>query len=248
MDLNVSMQGGGGQLARRLKRLFQPLIFPLIAYLLVEGFLCDDLKYVVICSLKSLTLILPYTWFVAIIAVFYVTYSLFRNRFDSNWRFDVFLIVLTEVLSVACFVAKLDGTVYVSNIAFAMGVIYKQREEQILAKMKWWTWMMSIFVVLVCSLAYVHGNPPFRGFAMLAVPLYIISFMLLYARVGVCDNGIIRFFKSISYEVYLWQSIPLMFAALLKINNVWLHAGFAIVLSVLFAFVAKKAISKLMPN
>lgn len=117
-----------GGVARRLKRLFQPLVLPLVAYLLLKGGLCDSVHDEMVNSLKSLTLLLPYTWFVTVIALFYVVYSVFRNRFASNREFDAFLIIVTIALFVVLFILQVDGTMYVSNMAFAMGVMYKQKE------------------------------------------------------------------------------------------------------------------------
>ena len=95
------------------------------------------------------------------------------------------------------------------------------------------------------SIAYAKGQSPFHGFAMLAVPLYVAGFMLLYRRVGVCNNAVIRFLKGISYEIYLWQSVSMLIVAYLKINDVWLHAGVVIMLSVLLAFVAQQTMNKI---
>ena len=238
------MQASGG-VARRLKRLFQPRALPLVTYLLLKGGLCDSVLDEVVDSLKSLTLLLPYTWFVTVIALFYVVYCVFRNRFASNREFDAFLIIVTIALFVVLFVLQVDGTMYVSNMSFAMGVMYKQKEQWILSKMKMWGWITCVVVVLVCAFAYVQGTPPFHGFAMLAGPLYVAGFMLLYARVGMCDNRLIRFFKGISYEIYLWQSIPMLVVTSLKINNVWLYAGLIILLSVLMAVVSKRLTNKI---
>lgn len=234
-----------GGVARRLKKLFQPLALPLVTYLLLKGGLCDSVLDEVVDSLKSLTLLLPYTWFVTVIALFYVVYCVFRNRFASNREFDAFLIIVTIALFVVLFVLQVDGTMYVSNMSFAMGVMYKQKEQWILSKMKMWGWITCVVVVLVCAFAYVQGTPPFHGFAMLAVPLYVAGFMLLYARVGMCDNRLIRFFKGISYEIYLWQSIPMLVVTSLKINNVWLYVGLVILLSVLMAVVSKRLTNKI---
>lgn len=237
--------GGQRQLARRVKRLLRPLILPVAAYLLVGCWLCDDLKDVVADNLRAMALVLPYTWFVVVIAILYAVYHLFRNKFENDKYFDVFLVMATMALSAVFFILKMDGTVYVSNLAFAMGVIYKQKEPKILCQTSRWVWLLSVVIVTATSIAYAKGRSPFHGFAMLAVPLYVASFMLLYRKVGVCDNAVIRFLKGISYEIYLWQSVPMLVVAYLKINDVWLHAGVVIIFSVLLAFVAQKTMNKI---
>lgn len=238
---------GGGQreFARRVKRLLQPLVLPVTVYLLVGYRLCDDLKCVVATNLRAMALVLPYTWFVVVIAVLYAVYHLFRNKFKNDKYFDVFLVTATIVLSAVFFIQKMDGTVYVSNLAFAMGVIYKQEEPKLLCQTSGWVYLLSVAIVTATSIAYAKGQSPFHGFAMLAVPLYVAGFMLLYRRVGICNNAVIRFLKGISYEIYLWQSVSMLIVAYLKINDVWLHAGVVIMLSVLLAFVAQQTMNKI---
>lgn len=196
-------------------------------------------------NLRAMALVLPYTWFVVVIAVLYAVYHLFRNKFKNDKYFDVFLVTATIVLSAVFFIQKMDGTVYVSNLAFAMGVIYKQEEPKLLCQTSGWVWLLSVAIVTATSIAYAKGQSPFHGFAMLAVPLYVAGFMLLYRRVGVCNNAVIRFLKGISYEIYLWQSVSMLIVAYLKINDVWLHAGVVIMLSVLLAFVAQQTMNKI---
>jgi len=57
------------------------------------------------------------------------------------------------------------------------------------------------------ALSYIHNDPPFRGFALMGVVVYVMAFFFVLSFIPLRKLPFASFFKSISYEMYLCQGI-----------------------------------------
>lgn len=204
---------------KRIKDLLVPVIPPLIIYLLVRWWMGEPIRSYIINDLKSYNLILPMTWFVISLIFLYVFYFVGRGLRLNNKVFDGWVFLLTTILAVVLIKAKMSGTTFESNYAFLCGVLFKQCEKKLLTISFWGASVLSLLILAVVALSYVHNEPLFRGFAIIGVLFYVMAFFYVISFIPFGKIPFVLFFKSISYEMYLCQGIFFLF--LIKFHLTW---------------------------
>lgn len=165
---------------KRIKNLLIPVIPPLVIYLVVRWALGLPIGSYIVADLRSYDLILPTTWFVISLLFLYVFYFAGRSLRLGNKVFDCWIFVLTSLLTVVLIKAGISGTSFESNYAFLCGIIFKQYEVKILnSKRGGYTVMLCLFILVAVALSYIHNIPPFRGFALVGVVLYVVAFFFV---------------------------------------------------------------------
>lgn len=78
---------------------------------------------------------------------------------------------------------------------------------------------MCLLILGAVALSYIHNDPPFRGFALMGVVVYVMAFFFVLSFIPLRELPFASFFKSISYEMYLCQGI--FFLALPEFHLPW---------------------------
>lgn len=205
---------------KRIKNLLIPVIPPLVIYLVVRWALGLPIGSYIVADLRSYELILPMTWFVISLLFLYVFYFVGRSLRLGNKVFDCWIFVLTSLLAVVLIKAGISGTSFESNYVFLCGIVFKQYEVKILnSKRRGDTVMLCLLILVAVALSYIHNEPPFRGFALVGVVLYVVAFFFVLSFIPFREIPFFQFFKSISYEMYLCQGI--FFLALPEFHLPW---------------------------
>lgn len=203
-----------------LKKLLTPLIVPIIAYLLIR-LSNTSFKVVIDEDIKKYQVILPYTWFVVTLFLLYIFFYIsvtVSKRIESKINIYLYSVIIGVLLF--NFVGRLVGVpgfAHVTTTAFVAGILYRNYEMTLMKRynrnINVFTFISSVIMVLLTIYiqSYIFGNNdrPLTAF------VWPICFMLLYAVIPAYNpssrfGGIVTFLASISYELYICQSIPFL--------------------------------------
>ena len=93
----------------------------------------------------------------------------------------------------------------------------------------------------VCSFAYISGNPPFHGFALIGVTVYVLPFAFIFSFIKVSINKVFLLLSNISYEVYILQGVTfVLFENLIKGEYHLLIVLAFILVNTLLAYISKR--------
>ncbi len=159
------------------------------------------------------------TWFVISLFFLYVFYFVGRSLRLDNKVFDGWVFVLSSLLALVLVKAGISGTSFESNYAFLCGILFKQCEEKILSLKRGYASVLCLIILAAVSMSYIPNVPPFRGFALMGVVAYVMAFFFVLSFIPFRVIPFVRFFKSISYEMYLCQGI--FFLALPYLHLPW---------------------------
>lgn len=193
----------------RLWKLLIPLIVPIIIYIAVLLIKGQDAWAVVLENLKNYQLILPFTWFVIILAVFYVFFYALSSVYQiSDKRFLLLLTLCVCVFSIANFIIFRESAyTNFSSLCFPAGVLYRQYEskiEQFLSRKTSYLLCFLVFLATGFAASINHLLPV----TILVWSILIIMFSTLFS---VKKNKVLNFFSKISYEVYVCQGIAYLY-------------------------------------
>lgn len=193
----------------RMGKLLLPLIVPIVVYIVVLAIKGDDVLQTIIGNVKDYQFILPFTWFVIILAIFYAFfYVLSSVHHISDKRFFLLLTLSVCVFSVANFMLFRDSAyTNFSSLCFPAGVLYKQQESKIVLFLsKKYSYLLCFIILLATGFA-ASINHLLPVTILVWSMLIIILSTLFYVKKNVALN----FFSSISYEVYVCQGIAYLF-------------------------------------
>lgn len=158
-------------------------------------------------SLSDWCVILPYTWFILNLLIFYIVYYCLSHYLRDTKMFLTALTIALLVISVLLML--LDGTSahYSSNFAFLAGIIYCHIEGNVI---KTFATKKSVFILmLIVVIATYFGTHPFRLSSSWNVPTYSIAVIALVSRMPF-QNKVIDFLSKYSYDLYICQSIAFL--------------------------------------
>lgn len=119
-------------LKNRTKAILLPIILPIIIYVLLSCNGWGSFKHLCKNAIFHGNLILPYSWFVIVILLLYVSYYFIRRHLKNEINFCIaycaFLLVITVIFQRIGW----DSSSFVSNIAFLLGIVYYDNESKIL--------------------------------------------------------------------------------------------------------------------
>lgn len=194
---------------RRIVKLLLPLVIPIILYVCILTLKKCDATLIVSENLRSYQLILPFTWFVIILAIFYTLFYILSSirRITNTWFF-VILLISVCVFSVANFILFRDSAyTNFSSLCFPAGVIYRQQESKIIHFLRKKFNYIICFVVLLATGLIVHVN----HLLPLTILIWSIMIIVISTLFNVTSNKVLNFFSDISYEVYICQGITFLF-------------------------------------
>ena len=233
------------RLPYRLKKIFIPFILPTVFYLvLVYHFYNKPFHYLATGGFIDAQLLLPYTWFITILVGMYICYYLTRNLFRNNNYFLLFLFAIFTLFIIVIHNSH-NSHLYTSNYAFIVGIAMKQNEKKWLEIASYKKIYALSFIVLgLISVSYIEQKPLFKGFGVIGVSFYIVAFIALVTRMEVLKaNKLINFLSSISYEMYLFQSVTILIITQIGIENIYLLLISVLCLNILLSFIAHKITS-----
>lgn len=189
----------------RLLKLFVPLIVPIVVYIVALAIRGDDAFQIIIRNVRDYQFILPFTWFVIILAIFYALFYVLSSIYNISDKHFLLLLALSIcVFSVANFILFRDSAyTNFSSLCFPAGVFYRQYEskiEQFLSRKTSYLLCFLIFLVTGFAASINHLLPV----TILVWSILIIMFSTLFC---VKKNKVLNFFSNISYEVYVCQGI-----------------------------------------
>ena len=193
---------------RRLIKLLGPLIIPIIVYFVVLTLKGENALSIIYGNITSYQFIIPYTWFVIILAIFYTFFYVLSAFKISNKRFVLILTICICLFSLVNF-TMFRNSAYTnfSSLCFPAGVLYRQYETKIKYFLsKKYNYLICFAVLLVTGLFdHVHYLLPFT------ILIWSIMIIMLSTLFNVSGNKVLKFFSNISYEVYLCQGITYIF-------------------------------------
>ena len=160
------------------------------------------------------------------------------------------LFVITTIFLAVLYLNGIDGTTYVSNYAFLLGIFYNNNEKNTFIwlghKKNCWYFLAAFFVLAVCSFVYISGKPPFHGFALIGVTAYVLPFAFIFSFIKVTINKVLSFLSNISYEVYIVQGVTfVLFENLIKGEYHLLIVLAFILVNTLLAYISKRITLKI---
>ena len=190
------------------------MLFPIVIYGILkyktEGI---ELQQILYSSINEINLFLPFTWFIIILTFQYFLFYIAKKIQKSRKGFCISTIGLQIILNTLLFI-KYDSYIYTSNLVFTVGILAKCYEKEIIGILNKNIIKDILFLLFtIISFSFYKGQPPIRGYALIAVPTYVICFMgISYRKITINKQlePIFNFFNSISFQMYLCQGITFM--------------------------------------
>lgn len=218
----------------RLFKLLLPLVVPIILYIDLLILRKCNAELIITENLRNYQLILPFTWFIIILAIFYAFFYVISSikKITNTWFFIILLISVC-VFSVANFILFRESAyTNFSSLCFPAGVLYRQHEIKIKEFLSKKVNYIFCFVVLLTTglFDHVHHLLP------LTILIWSIIIIVLTTLFNVTSNRILNFFSDISYEVYICQGITYLFIPQFfdKFNPI-VHITLTIILTIVIA-------------
>ncbi len=193
-----------GFLKRALPKLFIPYMFTFVLFVIYRFF--EGVDQIELFKSEGLFSFIPTSWFIYILAMFYIFFFIVFKYMKSNIAVKV---VLTSALVIAyCAVAPYIGIApwrYNKCPAFIVGMFFALMNSTIREKFVIW----HIFVgasILLClmNLPFGHRFDPY----LYSSVMFLLMFILPY-KGGRRMSHIVNFFSSISLEMFIIQYIPI---------------------------------------
>lgn len=204
------------QLPSRLTKLLLPLVVPIIFYLALKYFFCGNVIRAISNCLRDWCIILPYTWYVLNLLIFYIIYYVLSWLIKGTKGFIISITIAIFVISIILMLFDDTSAHYASYLAFIAGIIYCHIEGNVIKHFpsKKSIWALMLIVVV----ATYFSKHPFRLSSAWNVPLYSIAAIALISRIPF-QNKSIDFVAKYSYELYICQSIAFVILDKLAVNR-----------------------------
>lgn len=202
---NIAIDG----LWSRLLKLFVPLIVPIVVYVVALAIRGDDAFQIIMRNVRDYQFILPFTWFVIILAIFYAFFYVLSSLHHISDKHFLLLLTLSVCVFSAFNFILFRGSAYTnfSSLCFPAGVFYRQYEskiEQFLSRKTSYLLCFLVFLATGFAASINHLLPV----SILVWSILVIMFSTLF---NVKKNNVLDFFSNISYEVYVCQGITYLF-------------------------------------
>lgn len=188
-------------------KLLWPLVVPIVFYLILVNCFGGDVVGIIKGCMPNWCIILPYTWFILNLLIFYIFYYCLAHYIQGT---KVFLIAMTVALLIISVLLMLfDGTSahYASNFAFLAGIAYCHFEGSFIKYFR--SFKSIIFLMLIVVIATYFGTHPFRLSSSWNVPIYSTAVITLVTRM-MFRNNVIDFLSKYSYDIYICQCIAFL--------------------------------------
>lgn len=227
-----------GFLVKRIWKIVKPLLVITLVYL---GFVFLDTGKFPDAIVEGLLLYgktpLPYSWFVYVIVLAYISFFfVFRLKIRVE-RKIAFTFIVMLFISMGLYRLGFDRAWWVSNLAFPTGLIYGYYERQIVSFSR--TKFGNLLLVPFCALMAVAIVALKVEFIYVFAYVFIVVFIfILISYVNIPNGRGWRILGDISYETYLVHGA--MFSILrgntIFIQNDYMYLAVTIFFTLLMAF------------
>lgn len=218
----------------RILKLFLPLVVPIILYIDLLILKKYNAELIVTENLRNYQLILPFTWFIIVLAIFYAFFYIISSikRITNKWFF-IILIISVCLFSVVNFILFRDSAyTNFSSLCFPVGVLYRQQESRIEHFLsKKFNYIICFVILLATGLIdHIHHLLPFT------ILIWSIMIIMLSTLFNVSSNRVLNFFSDISYEVYICQGITYLYIPqYFDKYNPFVHIAITFIITIVFA-------------
>ncbi len=203
------------ELATSVKKLLVPFVIPVVLFLTIR-FFREPFSVVVEENILQYQIILPYTWFVLTLIILYSLYymiaSISLNR--SNVIFYSLIVAAVFAFNILGFIWGVPAWGRYTTTGFLAGILYINIENGLIEKLNAYAKVSAVIcsVLLFSVTAFVRENPIEWGeVQFLKMPLLAFTWaflvMTLYSVIPPFENRIVKYLSSISFELYICQSI-----------------------------------------
>lgn len=215
-------------------RIFRNLLLPFILawalYRIINWRVLPDL----VTEIDNLVFkgipLLPHSWYVFAIFLFYIFFYIACKLCKRNFPFVI--LALTIIYILICEYAGFDRCWYISSIAFPTGIFagkyINSLKEFISSRTRYF-----IFVPLCISLIglFVYsGNEILYMFVYILIPIMITMICMKINLEELCRFKLVGFLSGISYEIYLCQGISM---SICRGNRYYIENDYIYIISVL---------------
>lgn len=217
-------------LQRSLTKLFIPYFIAMVAFVVYRQI--EGINQVALFKEKGLYSFVPTSWFIWVLAYFYIFFFV-AFRYIKTSNLAKVLLTCALVMSYVMIAPHIGVEAHRYNRcpAFCVGMFFALYDERIRKRYVRWQALMSL-LVLVSFFCQPHGH-------RLDVILYPVAvFVLMYLIGEVKELRIVKFISSISMEMFLIQFLPIYIAIDdLKLSSTIAVVVFVLVLDVMLAYV-----------
>lgn len=227
-------------------RIFRNLLLPFILawalYRIINWcFLPDLVTEINNLVFKGITL-LPHSWYVYAILLFYIFFYIACKLSEKNFPFII--VTLTIVYILVCEYAGFDRCWYISSLAFPTGVFAGKYIDS-LKEFASIGIRYLMFVPLCISLIglFVYSrNEILYMFVYILIPIMITMICLKIKLEELCRFKSVSFLSNISYEIYLGQGISMSMCRGNRyyIENDYMYILLVLIMTVVLAFLINK--------
>lgn len=215
-------------------RIFRNLLLPFILawalYRIVNWSVLPDLVTEITNLVFTGIPLLPHSWYVYAILLFYIFFYIACRLCKRNFPF--LILALTIVYILVCEYAGFDRCWYISSLAFPTGVFAGKYINSIKEFINFGI-RYFIFVPLCISLIglFVYSrNEILYMFVYILIPIMITMICMKIKLEELCRFKLVSFLSSISYEIYLCQGISM---SICRGNRYYIENDYIYVMSVL---------------
>ena len=201
-----------------------------------------DVVGVIRRSLSDWCIVLPYTWFILNLLIFYVVYYCIAQYINCTKMFLTAMAIALLIISVLLMLFDGTSAHYASNFAFLAGIAYCHVEGNIINT---FSTKKAVFVMMsIVVVATYFATHPFRLSSSWNVPIYSIAVIALVTRMKFKNKGI-DIVSQYSYELYICQSIAFMILNKFFVLSNWTYIILALPLCFIVAVVCHQATKSL---
>lgn len=215
-------------------RIFRNLLLPFILawalYRIINWRVLPDLVTEIDNFVFKGIPLLPHSWYVFAIFLFYIFFYIACKLCKRNFPFVI--LALTIIYILICLYAGFDRCWYISSLAFPTGIFagkyINNLKEFVSSGIRYF-----IFVPLCISLIglFVYsGNEILYMFVYILIPIMITMICMKINLEELCRFKLVGFLSGISYEIYLCQGISM---SICRGNRYYIENDYIYIISVL---------------
>lgn len=215
---------------RIFRNLLVPFILAWFTYRIVNWGILPDLMTEINNLVFSGIPLLPHSWYVYAILLFYIFFYLACKL--SVRCFPLIIIVLTIIYILICEYIGFDRCWYISSLAFPTGVIlgkYKNDIKEFTSSAIRYFLFVPLCISLIGLLVYSE-NEILYMFVYILIPIMLTAICMKINLERLLKFGLFRFLSSISYEIYLCQGISM---SICRGNRYYIENDYIYIIAVL---------------
>lgn len=220
----------------RILKVLMPFLIAVLVY---------TLYYIILQDIegKNIFFIVKYCWFIYEIIGLYILYFLLYKKMNFKKATTVNCTIII-VFSIIIYISGESSIWYKSIFAFIMGIIIGRYKKEFInwINEKYWIKM----IILIILLGIFLGMSKYFDFGILEIltynvgtMLFILICLMFLAKIKDFNNSILKYFGSISFEIYLYHGLVIDLFSRFTLNK---NIGVALIL--IFTFIIASGMKK----